>query len=68
VNYDESEEEEDVELNSQSPNPLLSSAVLPIEEDDEVDLCSDELGEEVQGDREGSQCKGRGGWRRWRCL
>jgi len=43
VNYDESEDEEDIDLKPQGSTP--SSAVLPVDEDDEVDLCSDELAE-----------------------
>ena len=38
-NYDESE---DVDLGSAPPS---SSAVLPVDADDEIDLCSDELAE-----------------------
>ncbi|KIM38034.1 hypothetical protein M413DRAFT_76363 [Hebeloma cylindrosporum] len=45
ANYDESEDEEDVDLNPQGSTPPPSSAVLPVDEDDEIDLCSDELAE-----------------------
>jgi len=43
VNYDESEDEEDVNLKSNDLPP--PSAVLPVDQDDEVDLRSDELAE-----------------------
>lgn len=45
ANYDESEDEEDVDLKLQGSAPPSSSAVLPVDEDDEIDLCSDELAE-----------------------
>ena len=41
-NYDESEDEEDVDLGSAPPS---SSAMLPVDADNEIDLCSDELAE-----------------------
>ena len=42
MNYDESEDEDNVELNGNPPLPL--SAVLPVDQDDsEIDLCSEEL-------------------------
>ena len=41
-NYDESEDEEDVDLGSAPPS---SSALLPVNADNEIDLCSDELAE-----------------------
>lgn len=45
ANYDEEEDEEDVDLKSSSTPPPFS-AVLPVDdEDDEIDLCSDELAE-----------------------
>jgi len=44
ANYDESEDEEDIDLKPQG-TPPSSSAVLPVDEDDEIDLCSDELAE-----------------------
>jgi hypothetical protein len=40
ANYDESEDEEDVDLGSAPPS---SSAVVPLDADDDIDLCSDEL-------------------------
>lgn len=45
VNYDESEDEDDVDLKPKGSALPSSSAVLPVDEDDEVDLCSDELAE-----------------------
>jgi hypothetical protein len=45
VNYDESEDEEDVDLQPEGSTPPPSSAVLPVDQDDEIDLCSDELAE-----------------------
>ena len=45
-------------------DPPPSSAVLPIDQDDSVDLCSDELAEilaDDQSKRAGSRCEGRGG-------
>ena len=42
MNYDELEDEEDINLDSALPS---SSAVLPADADDEIDLCSDELAE-----------------------
>jgi len=45
ANYDESDDEEDVDLKSQGSTPPPSSAVLPVDHDDEIDLCSDELTE-----------------------
>jgi len=45
VNYDESDDEDDVDLKAQGSSLPLPSAVLPVEQDDEVDLCSDELAE-----------------------
>ena len=44
VNYDETDDEEDVNLKAQG-TPPSSSAVLPVDEGDEIDLCSDELAE-----------------------
>ena len=41
-NYDESEDEEDVDLGSAPPS---SSAVLPVDADNKIDLCSDEPAE-----------------------
>ena len=41
-NYDESEDEEDVDLGSTLPS---SSAVLPVDADNEIDLSSEELAE-----------------------
>lgn len=75
MNYDETDDEEDVNLKAQG-TPPSSSAVLPVDEGDEIDLCSDELaeiladgphytGDEAQGGREGSCGDGRVGWRRW---
>jgi hypothetical protein len=40
ANYDESEDEEDVDLGSAPPS---SSAMLTVDADDEINLCSDEL-------------------------
>lgn len=45
MNYDESEDEDDVDLKPKGSALPSSSAVLPVDEDDEVDLCSDELAE-----------------------
>jgi len=45
ANYDESEDEEDVDLKREGSTPPSLSAVLPVDEDDEIDLCSDELTE-----------------------
>jgi hypothetical protein len=47
VHYDESEDEEDVDLKPQTSTPPSSSAMLPVDEDDasEIDLSSDELAE-----------------------
>ena len=44
MNYDETDDEEDVNLKAQG-TPPSSSAVLPVDEGDEIDLCSDELAE-----------------------
>jgi len=44
VNYDESEDE-DVDLKLQGSTLPSSSPVLPVDEDDEIDLCLDELAE-----------------------
>ena len=41
----ESEDEEDVDLKPEGSSPPLPSAVLPVDQDDEIDLCSDELAE-----------------------
>jgi len=41
TNYDESEDE-DINLKLQGSAPPSSSAVLPVDEDDKIDLCSDE--------------------------
>jgi hypothetical protein len=48
TNYDESEDEEDVWLNPHSSTPPPSSAVLPVDQDDDIDLCSDELAEVLE--------------------
>ena len=45
VNYDESEDEEDVDLKPEGYTLPSSSAVLPVDEDDEINLCSVELAE-----------------------
>lgn len=45
VNYDESEDEEDVNLGNAQGSLPPPSTVLPVDEDDEVDLCSDQLAE-----------------------
>jgi len=45
VNYDDEEDEEDVDLKRQGSTPPPSSAVLPVDQDDEIDLCSDEFAE-----------------------
>lgn len=42
LNYDESGDEEDINLGSAPPS---SSAVLPVDVDNKIDLCSDELAE-----------------------
>jgi hypothetical protein len=39
------EDKEDINLKLQASAPPSSSAVLPIDEDDKIDLCSDELTE-----------------------
>ena len=44
MNYDESEDEEVIDLKPQG-STLPSSSAVPVDEDDERDLCSDELAE-----------------------
>jgi hypothetical protein len=45
ANYEESEDEEDIDLKPEGSTLPSLSAVLPIDEDVEIDLCSDELAE-----------------------
>ena len=45
MNYDDLEDEEDVDLKPQDSTPPSSSAVLPVDDYNEIDLCSDELAE-----------------------
>ena len=45
ANCDESDDEEDVDLKPQGSTPPPLSAVLSVYQDDEIDLCFDELAE-----------------------
>ena len=45
MNYDESEDEEELDLKQEGFSTHPWSAVLPVDQDDDIDLCSDELAE-----------------------
>lgn len=45
LNYYESEDEEDVDLKPEGSSPPPLRTVLPVDQDDEFDLCLDELAE-----------------------
>ena len=45
MNYDESEDEEELDLKQKGFSTHPWSAMLPVDQDDNIDLCSDELTE-----------------------
>ena len=45
MNYNELEDEEDANLKLQGSTLPLLSSMLPVDEDDEIDICSDEHAE-----------------------